>query len=208
MILLVEPVIDAVADAIARAGRHGWTYRSCTVDDAVVADDDAILLHTVDIATTAEIHRLRSAVAPTIAVASASWIATTDWSGEGYVAAVDRNQLAAALPGLVAEWSHAARLATIDRLSETFGAVPVAGLLRGLRGAVENVLVTDDPARLAAEAHRIAGLAGTLGFAALGRHWLRVAEAGDRPSPATRRATAHALATLDRAERRAAFTIS
>ncbi|MEG8040047.1 hypothetical protein QP166_12110 [Sphingomonas sp. LR60] len=184
------------------AVQHGWVHRSCLMSAAAAgADDDDIMLHAIeDAAATDTTWSPLATVAPAIALASAAWIARTDWAARGYVAAVDRRDLAQILPGVIAEWSHATRLATIDRLGATFGTAPVAALLSGLRNVLEVAIGThDDPALLAAEAHRIAGLAGTLGFAALGRHWLRVAEGGSAPSAATRRATAHAFATLDRA---------
>jgi hypothetical protein len=199
MIVLIEPMLDAIAAARAIAVQHGWVHRSCSLLAAAGADDDDIVLHAVDTATDTTWSPLATE-APVIALASAAWIAGTDWAARGYVAAIDQRDLATALPGVVAEWRHATRLATIDRLGATFGAAPVAALLRGLRSALEVATGThDDPALLAAEAHRIAGLAGTLGFAALGRHWLRVADGAGVPSAATHRATTHAFATLDRA---------
>lgn len=199
MIILVGSHADGIADAANLAVRYGWPHRSCATA-AVVATDDDILLHAADGAAAPDAICLPLAsAAPTIALASADWIAAIDWSGRGYVAAVDRHRLVAELPGVLADWSHAARLATIERLTGTFGQAPVVGLLHGLRRALEQALDMPDDAQLAAAAHRIAGLAGTLGFAALGRHWLRIAERRHAPDAATRRATAHALATLDRA---------
>ncbi len=209
MIALVEPVTGALAEVGALAARHGWALRSAAPAATVAADADDLLLHAADVATPDETnHLLSTGNAPVVAVASADWIAATGWRCRGYVAAVDRHRLATDLPVVVAEWSHDARLATIDRLGATFGTAPVAGLLRGLREMLTAALLTREPARRAAEAHRIAGLAGTLGFAALGRHWLHVADHEPILSEATRRATVHALATLDRAEPGDAFTLS
>lgn len=209
MIALVEPVSGALAEVGAIAALHGWPLRSTAPPAAIAAAADDLLLHAADIAAPEETNRLLSTGnAPVVAVASAAWIAATDWRRRGYVAAVDRQRLATDLPVVVAEWSHAARLATIDRLRAAFGTTPVAGLLRGLREMLTAALLTREPAGRAAEAHRIAGLAGTLGFTALGRHWLHVADHDPVPSEATRRATVHALATLDRAERCEAFTLS
>lgn len=209
MIALVEPVTAELADVGALAALHGWALRRCAPLAAIAAAADDLLLHAADLPATAETNRLLfAATAPVVAVASAAWIAEQDWRRHGYVAAVDRHRLATDLPIVVAEWSHAARLATIDRLVTTFGDAPVAGLLRGLREMLRAALRTREPVRLAAEAHRIAGLAGTLGFAALGRHWQHVADRDPLVSEATRRATVHALATLDRAERGGVFTLS
>jgi len=208
MIVLIDSISDAIREAAKLAGHRGWRFRRCAASAVVVGDDD-ILLHAADEADPAELRALLlDRVTPALAIASREWIAATDWSARGYVAAIDLRRLGADLPAAVAEWRHAERLATIERLDATFGTAAVTRLLQGLRRALEAVLDAPYDARLAAEAHRIAGLAGTLGFAALGRHWLRVAEHRQAPDAATRRATAHALATLDRAENREAFTIS
>lgn len=205
MIVMIDALADGMADVADIVAQHGWPFRTHASPTAIVARGDDILLHPADTGMSAV--RLPAAH-PTIAIASAAWIATTDWAVRGYVAAVDRARLAADLPAAVADWCHDTRLATLDRLAETFGAAPVAQLLNGLRHTLEEALAARDTATLAAEAHRIAGLAGTLGFAALGRHWQRVAEHSRPPSAATLLATAHALATLDRAQNRGAFTIS
>jgi hypothetical protein len=194
-----------MADAAGIVARQGWPCRTCASLATAAAQADDILLHAVD--ATLSPAQL-PAVAPTIALAPSAWIAAIDWAERGYVAAVDRSRLAADLPAAVADWCHDARLATLDRLADTFGAAPIAQLLNGFRHTLEEALATRDTATLAAQAHRIAGLAGTLGFAALGRHWQRVAEHAPPPSAATLLATAHALATLDRARNRGAFTIS
>lgn len=208
MIVLIDSISDGVAKVARLARHHHWRFRRCAASAVVFGDDD-ILLHAAEEADPAEVSALLcDSVTPILVIASREWIAATDWSTRGYVAAVDLRRLGADLPGAVAEWRHAERLATIARLDATFGTAAVTRLLHGLRRALEAVLDAPNDARLVAEAHRIAGLAGTLGFAALGRHWLRVAEHRQAPDAATRRATAHALATLDRAEHREAFTIS
>lgn len=203
--MLIDLLSDDMTDVAAVLTRQGWPCRTCASLATIAVQDDDILLHPAD-ATKSPAPL--PAVAPTIALASAAWIATTDWAERGYVAAVDRTRLDADLPVAVADWSHDARLATLDRLADTFGTAPVAQLLNGFRHKLEEALAIRDTATLPAEAHRIAGLAGTLGFAALGRHWQRVAEHARPPSAATLLATAHALATLDRAQNRGAFTIS
>lgn len=136
-----------------------------------------------------------------ILVASGAWIEATDWRAAGYVAVVERARAVEDLPVVVADWSPGARVATLDRLAKVFGAT-IDELVDGLAMLLEKALaVPDDDAR-AAVAHRVAGLAGTLGFRALGREWLRVAEGQRPPADYLRRITQHALATIAQARGR------
>jgi len=130
-----------------------------------------------------------------ILVASSAWMEATDWRALGYVAVVEQARMAVDLPIAIADWSPSARIAEFDRLVAMFGAAAgklVDGLARLLEEALE-VLHQDE--RLAV-AHRVAGLAGTLGFAALGREWLRAAEGHQPSADYLHRITAHALATI------------
>lgn len=131
-----------------------------------------------------------------------------DWLDRGYDAAVDPARIVADLPRVVADWCHAERLAVLFRLRAAFGPSAIARLLHGLRELIDAALAERDDAARAAAAHRLAGLAGTLGFAALGRQWLRVAEGRGAMSDAVRRASAHALLTLTFAKDKGLFTES
>lgn len=184
-ILIVAPPNEVAAIAPLLVKR-GWSHRAAAVAaepyDVMICMPEEVPIAPGD------------APAPVVALASAAWIAGGD--ARGYDEAIDRARLRDDLPRVIAEWSHAERLATLERLAATFGAAPVADLLRGLRRLLERALADEDAAAgRTGDAHRIAGLAGTLGFAGLGRRWLRVAE-GTPPTAATRRATVHALSTI------------
>lgn len=99
-----------------------------------------------------------------------------------------------------------APLAVLDRLAGAFGEAAIAGLLHGLRDLLERASRNDDHAALADEAHRIAGLAGTLGFTALGQHWLCVADGRGAVTDVTLIATRQALTTIAHAEKKLLFT--
>lgn len=207
MIVLIDSDLDGIVAAAALAVRYGWPYR-LSAAATVLASEDEILLHAADADTVPNVRgALLATPAPIVALASPAWLAATDWSAQGYVAAVEWHRLSADLPGVIAEWRHDTRLATIERLAATFGAAPIAGLLQGLRHALEAALHAPMNMSLVEEAHRIAGVAGSLGFAALGRHWLRISQRGSTIDAGARRATVHALATLDRAKNCPIFTV-
>jgi hypothetical protein len=200
MILIVAPETDAIA-AIPAA--RGWSHR-------VAADVAGAALPDVAICPPDAARRLRAAHArlPLVVVAPAAWIAAHDRQACDIDAddVVDRARLDRDLPAALADWLHAERLAVLARLATAFGAANVATLTGGLRGLLVTALAERDDDALAGQAHRIAGLAGTLGFARLGRQWLRVADAERPITLATRRATDHAILTIDLAVDSETFT--
>ena len=76
----------------------------------------------------------------------------------------------AALARLAAEWDSAALIAPALRLAAIFGEEPIARALLGLREQLAAACAGADVA------HRIAGAAGTLGFAAASAAWMAVAD--------------------------------
>lgn len=130
-----------------------------------------------------------------ILVAHMAWISTIDWRALRYVAVVERARAAEDLPVAVADWSPSARIAGLDRLAGVFGAA-ARELVDGLAKLLEEALAVSGEEEKAAVAHRVAGLAGTLGFGALGREWLRAAEGHQPPADYLRRITVHTLATI------------
>jgi hypothetical protein len=196
MILIDAPETEPIAAVLAA---HGWACR--TTSDVAVPPDVAICPPE----GVAQV-RVAHPQLPLIVIAPAARIAAADVQSYGGDDAVDVAQLERDLPAAVTDWLHSERLSVLDRLAAAFGSANVAALLGGLRGLLLTALVERDDQALAAEAHRIAGLAGTLGFARLGRQWLRVTR-GERPiTAATRRATDHAMDTIDRATERHVFT--
>jgi HPt (histidine-containing phosphotransfer) domain-containing protein len=87
--------------------------------------------------------------------------------------------------------------ATLARIEAALGTAAVRDLLERLRRQLEPTLASgDDDARC--RAHRLAGIAGLLGFAALGEAWLDVEEGRPEAATAARRETRRALAAIAR----------
>lgn len=135
---------------------------------------------------------------PVVAVASAAWIAITDWRALGYDGALARNAPLAVVSAALAEWQRADTLATVARLRAQFGVAEMSALLHGFRDLLTRVRDEPDVDATVALAHRVAGISGTLGFAPLGRLWLRLADGEVELAGSARRAAAYAIITLDR----------
>lgn len=88
--------------------------------------------------------------------------------------------------------------ATIARLEDRFGTAELRPVVIGFRALLAEALDRLASDGAATMAHRVAGLAGTLGFAALGRRWLALSEGEPVDAAALRRETRRAIAELDR----------
>ncbi|MHC9418365.1 hypothetical protein ACYZX9_07200 [Sphingomonas citri] len=135
---------------------------------------------------------------PVVALAPDDWIDRHDWRALGYDAAVSAEAMPEALAGALADWHRDATWATLDRLEASFGAAEVTALVERFGAMLVAARDERDPAALADMAHRVAGIAGTLGFAALGRLWLRFSEGENALADSARRAAAHAIETIAR----------
>lgn len=81
-------------------------------------------------------------------------------------------------------------------LARMFGEAPIAGMIARLRPRLADIL--GNPAPSVDEAHALAGIAGTLGFAEVHRHWIAVSH-GDMAALAdAHAATRKAVLTIDR----------
>jgi hypothetical protein len=83
------------------------------------------------------------------------------------------------------------------RLAATFGAQPICAQLGGFRAQLEEALAEPDEARLHERAHRLAGLAGTLGFAAAGAALLALSEGVHGALEPARREARRAILAID-----------
>jgi len=95
-----------------------------------------------------------------------------------------------------------------DRLGATFGVAEMERLTSGFRDLLVtalNALDGDDARPLA---HRVAGLAGTLGYRATGQAWLAVSHGDASAVAAVRRETRRAIASIDRRAYAAAASTS
>lgn len=86
--------------------------------------------------------------------------------------------------------------AALDRLEGVFGAEPIRSLCAGLVETLEQALAALDRGEAAGIAHRVAGSAGTLGFASTSRAWQAVSEGDRSADEAARTETRRALSTL------------
>lgn len=82
------------------------------------------------------------------------------------------------------------------RLIDVYGAAAIAPMLTRFADLLDEALAALDSPGAPATAHRVAGVAGTLGFGALGRQWLALSEGHGVDMAALRIASRHAIATL------------
>lgn len=101
----------------------------------------------------------------------------------------------AALRAAARRWRPAALPAATERLETVFGSERVRPLLAQLRD-----LLTESLGRVedGAVAHRVAGAAGTLGFASLSAAWLALSEGHRAALGRTRRETRRAIGAIRR----------
>lgn len=105
----------------------------------------------------------------------------------------------ATLAAAIAPWSPTGALADIERLAQAFGAAEIAALVVRFRDHLAQALAELDGDTDRASAHRIAGIAGTLGFARVGHSFLALSEGDDSMRARARRDAAAALRQIDRA---------
>jgi hypothetical protein len=84
------------------------------------------------------------------------------------------------------------------RLIAVYGATAIAPMLASFADLLDEALAALSCSDAAATAHRVAGVAGTLGFGALGRRWLALSEGQAIDMGALRVASRRAIATLSR----------
>ncbi len=82
---------------------------------------------------------------------------------------------------------------TLDRLGGIFGRTEIETLALRFRDLLVDALAIQHPADRVGIAHRIAGMAGTLGFAALSAAWNAAGDHTDAATHRLTRATIHAL---------------
>lgn len=110
----------------------------------------------------------------------------------------DLADLAAVMAAIVA-WSPVGLLAGITRLAEAFGAGEINALAGRFQMQLVDAVAALDTTPDRSAAHRIAGIAGTLGFARLGQSWLAVSEGDGTMCEAARREARVAIYALARA---------
>ena len=95
-------------------------------------------------------------------------------------------------------WRPDGQLETAEKLAVTFGAEEIEQLVRNFRDQLVDALDDLDGETPEFGAHRIAGVAGTLGFADVSESWLRVSEGDLAAREDARRHARLAISEIDR----------
>ena len=111
---------------------------------------------------------------------------------------------AAALIAAVEPWRPAGELAGAHRLIDTFGEAAIAPMVARFGGQLADALVALGTTPSADKLHRLAGIAGTLGFGRVNASWQRLAQGDAAILPVAWRDARRALAQIERDPRFAA----
>ncbi len=140
---------------------------------------------------------------PILAFARAE-AAPVDLSLQGIDGHIAKPATAAALIAAVEPWRPAGDLAGAQRLIETFGEAAIAPMVARFGGQLADAVVGLGATVSADELHRVAGIAGTLGFGRLSASWQRLSQGDAAILPVARRDARRVLAEIDRDPRFAA----
>ena len=174
--------------AVRRAFEH--RYALILIGLRVPALDGLVLARTVRSSKGA------SAAAPILAFCAASQYGTSAaFRNSGMDGHVAKPFTPETLCAAVERWRPVQKTAPIAALVATFGAIQIAALLDGFRDQLEAQLRVDDDERHT-ETHRLAGIAGILGFPEVSRLWLAVSEGDDTVYAEARIAARKALAEI------------
>ncbi len=99
------------------------------------------------------------------------------------------------LRSAIEPWRPPDTPAPIAKLAALFGAAEIGALLAGFRHQLDEALGSTDTPRYAG-AHRLAGIAGTLGFPDVSKWWLAVSEGDETASAKARISARKALAEI------------
>ena len=97
-------------------------------------------------------------------------------------------------------WLHDGQMAGAKRLAGIFGEDELRRLIAGLRDQLAAAVDELNLVAIPRSAHRISGLAGTLGFAAVSASWLALSEGDESAREQARRDARLAIAAIDRSE--------
>ena len=96
-----------------------------------------------------------------------------------------------------ARWRPDGAMSGVKRLADVFGREELAGLVQRFRDQLADAVRAIDVGDISM-AHRIAGVAGTLGFAAVSMSWLALSEGDDSARDQARRDARIAIVSIDR----------
>lgn len=99
---------------------------------------------------------------------------------------------------IIEAWGSPVPLEGVRRLADAFGAAALRPLVHGFREQLIEAIEAIDDKAFETRAHRLAGLAGTLGFADVGAAWLRLSRGDHLAKHDAIRTARLALAAIDR----------
>jgi CheY-like chemotaxis protein len=102
------------------------------------------------------------------------------------------------LIAIVGSWQLENEMEGAARLGSVFDAAKIQGLVARFRDQLVAAIDAMDAGTIRDDAHRIAGVAGTLGFAAVSRSWLLLAGGDDAVRQEARIDARKAIAAIDR----------
>lgn len=211
-------VLIADHDAVARAAMAtrfddaGWTVQ--TVADgaaalAHLAPCPSLALLDLAIADPAALEVIAAtrrlplpwASVPVIALATTRPTGPSVLIAHGFDAVLARPATPDDIARVAAQWDPRAEERSLDRLAHSFGAAQIASMIARLRTLFATAVAAIDAGEVRDLAHRIAGVAGTLGFTRAGQAWAALSDrnGGDLHVQAAARCEARrAIALIDR----------
>ncbi len=195
-----------VAEGLAGAGWQVDFARTAAEAPAHVDPVAALVIIAVDDAAQHDAALLQSLRSRPGAAGSVPVIAWTDgpiasrpaWLARGYDDVVLRPARPEEMIKAVERWRPDGTDLSLDRLEGVFGRAQISAMVQHLRETLVNALSAAEADGLAATAHRIAGVAGTLGFTHVGQAWLAVSEGDSGALDEARRRSRMAVAAIDR----------
>lgn len=186
--------MHGVAEAlVAPARAEGWR---CAGADASIVPHVIVVAGGADVAATLAAVRGSAgprAVVPVIVVGGEA----EDGLPEGADDRLPERYTADEARELLARWRPEPSTA-LDRIEATLGAAAVADLLLRLRHQLEAAMTRQSGGADRQMAHRLGGIAGLLGFSALGEAWLEAEQGRPDALKNARRETRRALAAIAR----------
>jgi CheY-like chemotaxis protein len=154
--------------------------------------------HGLEFAAELRTQKAPSASVPIIAVAEKFSAELRDIHALGFDDVLVKPFIGANLVETAERWRPEGKPEALARLGEVFGEAEIARMLSGLRDVLQEGLDALGTSEVPVIAHRIAGIAGILGFTDLGRDWRTLSESGASDDAAVRRRTRIAIAEMDR----------
>lgn len=208
-VLMVDQDAACLRTAMALLSRARWRVFAVSSGAAALAhaqDDLPALVMLGDVGcdgdAAALVTALRGAPMPlgSVPILGCGWTDTDErqaWR-RGVDDCVARPRSAKTLISAAARWRPADETAGAQRLAGVFGPEAIAPLVARFRRQLARAVAEFDDVVSMAAMHRVAGIAGTLGFERVSASWRRVSDGEHRLLSRARRDARLALAAIDR----------